>query len=49
VELDGEVWTAVCKDESEIESGADVYIIARDGLTLEVSLNEASVPRGIPF
>lgn len=49
VELDGEVWTAVCKDESEIESGSDVYIIARDGLTLEVSLNDASVPRGIPF
>lgn len=49
VKLDGEIWTAVCKDKSEIQSGVEVYIIARDGLTLEVSLNEESVPRGLPW
>ena len=49
VKLDGEIWNAVCKDNIEIDSGVEVYIIAREGLTLEVSLNEESVPGGLPY
>ena len=48
VRLDGDIWDAVCKDDSHIDSGAEVFVVARESLTLVVSLSEESVPRGLP-
>jgi len=47
VNLDGEIWDAVCMDDSRINEGAEVHIIARESLTLVVSSSEEQVPRDI--
>lgn len=47
VNLEGEIWDAVCTDDSRISQGAEVYVIARESLTLVVSLSEEHVPQGI--
>ena len=49
VSLEGEIWNAICKDGIPVESGIELFVVARESLTLVVSLSEDSVPRGLPW